>query len=895
MTTPIDTHELFEDDADLPIEELPDGSARVVLPSEDQSSEQTSFTANLAETLDPFTLNVLASDLQRAIESDEEARKKRDQQYEEGLRRTGLGDDAPGGADFDGASDAVHPVMAEGCVDFAARTIKELCPANGPVKIKIVGEADEQRRDKARRKRDYLNWLLTEKITEYRPEKEIMLTQLPLGGSQYEKFWFDHQKKRICTAFTPIDRIRLPYAANSFYTSPRITELQDITRDEFEARIRNGLYREVQVPMESGMPDQTASEKANDKIEGLQEVLYNEDGLRRVYEIVVMRDDLGDDELRPYIVHLDQPTNKVLGIYRNWEENDPTAEPLEWMTENKFIPWRGAYGIGLPHLIGGLAGSLTGALRALLDSAHINNSPGAVKLKGGRNSGANVQVAQTQVQEIDAPAGVDDIRKVMMPLPFNPPSPVLFQLLDWITAQAKGVVATAEERIADASNQMPVGTTLALIEQGSQVFSAIHSRLHESQKRGFKIIARLIRQHPEAHAEDLARFGLTPEDFSDLTGIEPVSDPTIFSEAQRFAQFQAGLQLAQQMAQTGVQINFQVLGRRGFELLRMDGVDEFLPKSPEPVTADPITENAAAMRGTPIKAAPPQDHLAHVMAHIGFIVNPVNTLIPSPMPQLGGLFAHIQEHLLMLYEVTAQAKSAIVQMQNPNLSPEQAVMRGAQAAQQEIAGLLSDVAPMFQAAGKVVQEKMPPPPMDPAIKATYDVGMAEVQRKAALDKSEQERKAAELQSSNQLEKLRQTLDARAAEAKAASDMQIAVMREESAKQLSSISSQVELMKNDADNKQKQITELLKNRDDNQTAVLIAQLKEQLTAVSPQQPQQDNSMLQEMQKMLGELQKAKTDDALSAVMQGLSSLIEGQRTHQERMTGLAGELLRSDRG
>lgn len=810
---PNETHELFEQDDEMLLTEQPDGSAIVEMPEAEEPAE-TTFYANLADSIDSAILNVAATDLLDLLEQDKDARKKRDEQYTEGLRRSGLGDDAPGGATFDGASKVVHPLLAEGCVDFAAKTIKELFPANGPVKIKIEGDAIGERVEKAKRKRDYLNWYLTNRVEEYRAEKEVLLTQLPLGGSQYEKYWFDPVLKRVRMSFVPVDKVLLPYSAASFYTSPRVTEMQDITKDEFEARVATKFYREVKLASEP-LPEQTSAEKANDKIEGVSESLYNEDGLRRVFEIACWRDDF-DDGRAPYVIHLDEATRKIVAVYRNWKEDDEEKIKLDWWVEDKFIPWRGAYGIGFPHLIGGLSGTLTGALRALLDSAHINNSPGAVKLKGGRVSGQNVQVAQTQIQELDAPTGVDDIRKVMMPLPFNPPSPVLFQLLDWITNQAKGVVATAEERIADAGSNMPVGTALALIEQGSQVFSSIHTRLHFAQARGLKIICRLIHDHPEEHAEDLQRYGLTAEDFDDDTGIEPVSDPNIFSEAQRYAQFQAGMQLAQTATAAGVQVNMPVLIRRGYELLRFPGVDEFLPKPQEPITADPMTENVAAMRGTPLKAQAPQDHLAHIMTHVGFVLSPTHQLVQGPLPQLGSIMQHVTEHLTSLYEAATQAQVAIIAAQQPDLGQEQLVMRAAQGAQQMLAELLKDSAPMFEAAGKVLASKMPPPQMDPAIKATYDVGMAEIERKKQVDQATMQQKSQELQ-----------LGAKMDQMAAQQELQLAMMREENAKQLAGINNQVELLKNQADNEQHQRTELEKNHEDNQTKIVIEQMKAEL--------------------------------------------------------------------
>jgi len=905
ITTPSD---LFEQDDALPVTEMEDGSAVVELPAQERQ-EESAFDANLAETLPQGELETLSSDLLELIELDQNARKKRDEQYEEGLRRTGMGDDAPGGALFVGASKVVHPAMAEGCVDFAARAIKELVPANGPVKIKIIGNGSPEKLDKAKRKRDFLNFLLMQKVPEYRSEKEIMLTQLPLGGSQFEKYWHDSAQKRLRMEFVPIDKMLLPFSAASFYSSPRATHIQEITRQTFEERVASGFYRDIENRVDPPLPEQTKAQTANDKIEGEEQPYYNADGLRLIYEVSCEKTIEGDDP-RPYVIHIDEPTGKVLAIYRNWKEDDQTTQKLDWWVEDKFIPWRGVYAIGLPHLIGGISAALTGALRALLDSAHINNSPGAIKLKGTRASGQNVQVAQTAVVEMDAPAGVDDIRKVMMPLPFNPPSNVLFQLLDWLTGQAKGVVATAEERIADASNTMPVGTALALIEQGSQVFSSIHARLHESQRRALEIVCRLVRDNAEDYQADFQRFGLTPEDFADTSDIQPVSDPNIFSESQRYAQLQEQLKLIGALPQ--LPWNFNEIGRRGLELLRTDDIDSLLPKPKEPVTADPVSENIAAADGAPLKTAPQQDHLAHIMTHLGYVVNPVHQLNPLPQPYLMAILGHVGEHLNVFYEVTAQARAVIVQQQamasGEQLGPDQVAMRAAQMAQQEIAKLLQQVAPMAQQAQQIAQQKTPKPQYPPEVQATYDAAMAQISQKAESDKaklqSDQQRDAQAMA----MEQMQMRLDQMAAQQKQQAEASRAAMQEETRRLVAHVQEQgkqhaeqlrqqVELLKNERDNTQHQITELLKNNEDNKTAVLIEQLRQSIQQGNDAATQQLTSRLA---KIESDVQSSNINDlmsqiasslqALQSVSDGMQEFMAGQKDHQSKTMDLVSKLL-----
>ena len=439
-------------------------------------------------------------------------------------------------------------------------------------------------------------------------------------------------------------------------------------------------------------------------------------------------------------MHIDAHTEKVCAIYRNWKESDATKTHLDWWVEDKFIPWRGAYGIGFPHLIGGLSAALTGALRALLDSAHINNAPTAIKLKSGRASGQNVSLDMTAVTEIEAPAGTDDIRKVMMPVPFNPPSNVLFQLLDWITTQAKGVVATAEERIADATSSMPVGTALALIEQGSQVFSSIHARLHDSQRRALKIICRLIAENPDHVLADLGKFELVPADFLSSDDVEPVSDPNIFSESQRYAQIQAVLQLAAADAQDpSIPWNKLALRRRMLETLRVDGVDELLPKPPEPVTADPVTENIAIMQGANVKAMAQQDHDAHIKAHLMFILQPAIAKSPNIGAQpLAKIIDHVQQHQIFDYAHVVGASLLFINQQNPELSPDQAALQAAMMAQDKTAQAQEGIAGLIAEAMQVIQSKQPPAPVDPAIQATKEAAMAQIQQKTQAEQANQQ-------------------------------------------------------------------------------------------------------------------------------------------------------------
>ena len=645
--------DLEDDQVEQEVIELEDGSVVVNFQEKEGPQKNPEFYANLAEEFDEQTLNSLAIEYLDLIDVDQESREQRDKQYEEGLRRTGLGKDAPGGATFDGASKVVHPVMAEACVDFAANSAKELLPPDGLVKSNIKGDSDRKKENTADRKVTFMNWQLTEQIPEYRDEMEQLLTQLPLGGSQFLKWRYDDEQKRPMCEWVPIDNILLPYSSTNFYTAQRVTEVQDITEDIFLQRIEQGIYRDIDSEYSSDAPlnDQTQSAKANDKIEGKDLPSKNVDGLRRIYEITCfmrLDDDPETDGKRaPYILTIDETTSKVLSLKRNWEFGDEKLEKMDWYVEFKFIPWRGAYAIGLPHLIGGLAAALTGSLRALLDAAHINNSQTMLKLKGGRIGGQSDKIEPTQVVEIEGAPGVDDVRKLAMPMPFNPPSNVLFSLLGWLTDQAKGVVTTAEEKIGEANNNMPVGTTQALIEQGAKVFSSIHARLHRSQAKSLKIISRINHWYLD-EMDNQSGEEIEVRDFAYNSDVRPVSDPNIFSETQRLAQNQALLQLASS-APPGM-FNMRSVYNRILSQMKVPAISEVLPNPQGVVESNPALENVSMTMGQPSAAFPDQDHIAHIQVHLEYANNPAY----GGNPVIGPTFAplaleHIKQHLTLHY------------------------------------------------------------------------------------------------------------------------------------------------------------------------------------------------------------------------------------------------------
>lgn len=698
----------FLDDKNSEVRDTEDGGAIIRLENEEENQSNLEHFANIVEEVDPALLKEAVNDLLEKIDRDKEAREKRDKLYEEGLRRTGLGDDAPGGAQFTGANKVVHPMLVEACVDFSARFMKEIFPPNGPVKSKIYGQKDKEKVDKAERKATFMNWQTTEQMPEFRSELEQLSTQLPLGGGQYMKFMWNNQHRRPQAEFVPIDDVYLPFAATNFYSAERKTHVQYITKMEYERRVKAGMYIDVDL----GYPDDPEFSKAsiaNDKIEGRKSTSYNEDGLRTIFEIYTFLD--FDEGVSPYILSVDKSTGKALALYRNWEQDDPNHKELDWIVEFPFVPWRGAYPIGLTHMIGGLSGAATGALRALLDSAHIQNIPTLLKLKGGPG-GQTINLQPTEVVEMEGGALIDDVRKLAMPMPFNPPSPTLFQLLGFLVDAGKGVVQTSFEKLSDQNPNQPVGTTMALIEQGMVVFSSIHSRLHNSMARCFKILHRINSAYlteEDIEAQD-AGIEIEPADFDGPLDVVPVSDPAIFSETQRFAQIQAIMQRAGALPQMYDMRKVEELFLRTLKV----PADEVLQPLPATENMDPVSENVAATMGRPIYVMPQQDHMAHIMTHMAFLKSPLfgsNPVIVKTF--LYPMATHLRDHLLNYYLV--EAHNAVDEAQKQGLIPDEAteqtkvIVQVQQFIEQQLGAFGQELAQIDQAA----QQFRPQPPMPP--------------------------------------------------------------------------------------------------------------------------------------------------------------------------------------
>ena len=717
--------EMVEIETDTGVEDTEDGGAIVTLDEDEDAVDDSEHLANLAETMPETELSSIASRFLELISRDKEARKKRDEQYEEGLRRTGMGDDAPGGADFQGASRVVHPLMTEACVDFAARAMKEIFPTGGPAKDYISGEQTPDKIDKAKRKTQLLNWQMTVQCPEVRAELEQLMTQVPLGGAQYMKIGWDERRNRPSFLFVPIDDMYLPYAATNFYTAQRKTHVQYLTQLDYEERVKSGMYRDVDLSPVGLEPEQSVAGVANDKIEGRDATSYNEDGLRIVFEVYVMAD-IDGDGVEPYILSIDKSAGKVLAIYRNWEEDDDTREEQQWFVEFPFIPWRGAYPIGLPHLIGGLSGAATGALRALLDAAHISNSQTMLKLKGGTAGGQSLTIQPGQVEEIEGGLNVDDVRKLAMPLPYNPPSPVLFSLLGFLVDAGKGVVRTSMEDIADNNPNAPVGTTLAKLEQGAVVYSSIHARMHDAMARMLRVLDRLngLYLDDEQLVKEAGEMLARRSDFDGVLDVVPISDPNIFSEAQRYAQVQAVAQRAAALPQL---YNIRKVEERLLETLKVPNAKDLLNPPVEPIEQNAVNENAAASLARPITAFPEQDHIAHLKTHLAYMMSPAFGLNPLIAPSyLPGMLNHIKEHIALWYvastvriaseaigEDIGEAMRDIGKDNNARRALDQMLAEASTMVIEQGAMAFDALPPAIAQAQQLLQSLMPPPMQDP--------------------------------------------------------------------------------------------------------------------------------------------------------------------------------------
>ena len=735
-----------------------DGGAIVKLGEEEAKRPNREWYANIADDIDDGLLETICTRLLDDLSRDHKAREKREKDYEESIKRTGLGKETPGGADFEGASKAVHPMLTDAVVDFQSRAIKELMPPNGPVKTYIPGDHPEvDRFKKGDRVKNYMNWQFLVQMPDFRTELEQLLSQVPLGGSQYLRIVYDEQKKRPVPTYWPSDDVYIPYAASNFYTAERITFVEHITEFEFKQRVKSGMYSDIgDVPTSATATEEpTRPQKATSAVEGKEQVApFNEDGLRNEYEVNCWSDELEKKHgWAPYRVTIDGAARKVVAVNRNWEEEDETQQPLHWVVEFPFVPWRGACSIGLGQMIGSLSGAATGALRALLDSAHMNNLPTLLRLKGANFSGQSKELRVAAVTEVEGGIAGDDIRKLIMPVPFNQPSAVLLELLGVVDGLGKGVVQTTFEHLAEGSNEMPVGTTLALIEEGMTVFSAIHLRMFQAMNMVLKIMCRINRMYldTEELKDDVGVVLAYRSDFDPPHDVMPVADPEIFSDVQRMAQLQI---IADRAAAMPEVYNIKEVEKRILERTKIPNPDELLLPDDTPEEQNAVNENAAMSLGRPVAAFPEQNHLAHLQVHLDYATSPLLGMNPLLAPRfIPMLMGHLVEHIAFYYveynvdllqasaNLTDDQLGQMMKLQDPEVRKEMDKNLALQSQEvvPAVSQVLSGMMPIIQQLQQTMQELQPEPeqpPVDPNAMAAIE---QEREADQARDARERER------------------------------------------------------------------------------------------------------------------------------------------------------------
>lgn len=752
---------------------------------EESEPPDQGFYDNLAEYLPDPVRTKIVTNLHRLIEGDKEAREKRDEQYEEGIKRTGMGKEAPGGADFAGASKVVHPMLIEASIDYQSRIIKELWPPSGPVKPSIVGVVTKQKTEKAQRVTDHLNHQVTHDIRGARSTLEVLLSQVPLGGSQYIRQVWDHRLKAPSWQFAAIDKVLVPGNAPDFISATRKTFIDTVSQVDFKRRVESGMYLDLDLGAPSSLMEPTRSETASRRVEGSEVPGMNLDEDRVLFETLCYLDvteemvDAFEEsktekaekegDMCPYLITFDETGNKMLSMYRAWEEGDKAYEPIDVLYEFPFVPWRGAYAVGLPHMIGGLSAAATGALRGLLDSAHVNNIPSGLILKGSGAGGQTKTPNPGELVEIDSGTETDDIRKRVMPMPYNPPSSVLFQLLGFLDQAAKSVVRTTlDESPTNGGAPVPVGTQLSRVEEGLTVFTAIHGRAHAAMNRLLRGLFRLNRLYlPEKIKVDGVgkEILVKRSDYEGPCDVEPVSDPTIYSEMQRFTQLEY-IQTRQQLfPQLYKPYEVELAGLR---LIKWADPESLLNVVPEPKETNAVNENLESVLGQPIAAYPDQDHLAHMQVHLDFIKSPSlggNHLLAAVA--LPALVRHCIQHIAYFYakhveKVVSDAAGENfdrLSSDDPQLKVkfDQLLALGSQRGVPEVEGALQQVIPVLMQAMQLVQQVSPPPPVDPAAAAA----------KAAAD--ETARRTQDDQAGHQLATVKQQGDQALGTAKLQSD------------------------------------------------------------------------------------------------------------------------------
>ena len=621
--------------------------------------------ANLAEYIDDRTLRSLASELLADYQDDLQSRQEWEEAYAKGLDLLGVKYEERM-EPFEGASGVTHPLISESVTQFQAQAYKELLPSQGPVKTQIMGLKTPETEAQAARVKNFMNYRITEVMTEYDPGMDQMLFYLPLSGSTFKKVYYDPVRGREVSEFVPAQDLVVPYSAVDLDTTPRATHVLKMQGNDVRKMQLSGAYRDIDLG-EGNSTDATDLVKEKvDEIDGRSKSFS--DDIRTLLEFHAELEIEGFEDVDmigtptglklPYIVTVDKDTNEVLSVQRNYSPNDPLKRKRQYFVHYKFLPGLGFYGFGLVHMIGGLGRSATSILRQLIDAGTLANLPAGFKAKGIRVRDNDSPIQPGEWREIDAPGM--DLRNALVPLPYKEPSATLAQLLGSLVTDGRRFIALADQQMSNLNNEAPVGTTVALLERGMKVMSAIHKRLHYAQKAEFRLLARVIAEnlppvYPYAVAGAPAE--IKQADFDDRVDVIPVSDPNIFSMSQRVTLAQTELQLAQSAPELH---NLREAYRRMYQALEVENIDQILPLPPEPQPMDPALESGMLIQGQVPQAFPQQDHDAHIQNHLALLQMGIVSMTPL---LVGVISAHIFQHLSLKAREMVEAELAQLKQQ----------------------------------------------------------------------------------------------------------------------------------------------------------------------------------------------------------------------------------------
>ena len=711
------------------------------------------FNDNLAEIMEDGDLGRVFNDCMADIDDDKASRKDWMDQYKEGLEFLGMKfEDRT--EPFDGASGVIHPLLAESVTQFQATAYKELLPAGGPVKTQTVGMGTPATDLQASRVQEYMNYLLMQEMKEYDPETDQLLFYLPLSGSAFRKVHFDQAIGRPVSRFIPSEKLIVPYGTTSLESAVRITHVVDMPTNEVRKLQQSGFYRKTAISNRGS--DAESYDEVEEEIDELQGVKPSGGGdyESELYEIHMDLDLPGFEDMDaegnetgiklPYIVTILPKQSAVLSIRRNYNQNDPMRKRIDYFVHYKFLPGVGFYGFGLTHMIGGLSKASTSILRQLIDAGTLANLPAGFKARGIRIRDDDTPLQPGEFRDMDAPGG--SLRDALLPLPFKEPSGTLLSLLGMLVDSGKRFASIADMQVGDGNQQAPVGTTIALLERGSRVMSAIHKRLHYSQKIEFNLLARVIKESPVKAYPYMIANGqqqLMATDFDDRIDILPVSDPNIFSMSQRVMMAQEMLNMVQSNPQIHGPMGIYNAYRRMYEAMGIQQVDQILPAPPQPQPVSSAMENAGFLQGQPAQAFPDQDHDSHIAAHLQLYNTFVVQNVPPGQQQVLALIqSHIYQHVDFKARETAMQDPEVTNMQQQLQVVQQQAMtdpmmqQQAQQMQQQMMLVVEDK--VAQITTQILQELAPqfamPNQEDPLVglrKEELDIKAADVDRKAS--------------------------------------------------------------------------------------------------------------------------------------------------------------------